>query len=405
MLLQGCAGPKAYVRPGFLDHPPRRVAVLPFVITYPYDLKTAEQPIPPAHAARREMFRNIFYQTFVPYGYEDVPLAQVDERLSATWGPLDTGAWRLASPQELGKALGADALIYGEISRLSHFVTPLYTDTRLDASLRMVDAASADVVWRHQVIVADRGGALFQKSQAIDFLMDQVRSFQPTVKFRRVAEVAARRVLEGMPNPPMTLASQPAPHLERGKVRLALLPLGAKRANWQPQAERARMDLAVSLQESPFEIVELQQVDAALTSQGWSKGQPLPRDLSLDALAKALGADVVLRGAMTDWGRSYFVLESWVKAELELELLDTRSGERLWSKKRKNTRQAGLFKGPTGLNAIVTAPITGLSRSRLDQVASRLAQLLVKDLNGSSAVQAYLRERAARQPSAAAMPE
>lgn len=395
--LGGCGGPKAYVRPGFVEHPPRRVAVLPFVITYAYDLRE-EQSVPESHAARRDTFRKIFYYAFTPLGYEDMKLADVDTQLTAGWGPIEQGAWRAASAQELGRALGVDALIYGELSRVSHFASPFYTDTRLDASLRMVEASSGDVLWSKSIIEAERGGAVLQKSQAVDFLKDQVRSYRPMVKFQRVAEAAARRFVSDMPNPTMSFAADAqaiwqANRQELGTVRLAILPFEAKRKDWQKGAQTLRTDLAVSLQESPFEPVELQQVDAVLTQQGWSEGQSLPANLSLAALAGQLGADLLLRGTVTNWGKGYAVVQSWVKAELQLELVDPMSGEVIWSEKKKNTRQAGILKVPTGYKAFATTPISGMKTSHLERVASHLSRAMVQDLSTSPAVMAYLSER------------
>ena len=395
LVLAGCGGPKAYVRPDFLDHPPRRVAVLPFEITYTYDLKAGES-IPLEHTARRDVFRKTFYYAFTPLGYEDMKLSDVDAKLEAAWGSMTQGRWRSASPQELANALGVDALIYGEISRLSHFVSPLYTDTRLDASLRMVDATTGEVLWRKSVIAAERGGAAFQQGQVVDFLKDQVRSFQHGVKFRRVAEAVARQFVSDMPNPPMSATASSASQASRqelGAVRLAILPFQAKRADWEKGAEALRADLVVSLQESPFDTVELHQIDAALRQHGWSEGQLLPANLSLATLAHDLGADLLLRGTVTNWGRGYAVLESWVKAELQLELIDPASGEVLWSEQKKNTRQAGIFKVPAGYKAIVTAPIAGMRTSHLERVASHLGRAMVQDLSTSPAVMAYLSER------------
>ena len=150
LALAGCSGPKPSIRAGFLDHPPRRVAVLPFVITYAYDL-TEGQTIPESHQLGRDLFRKTFYHAFTTFGYEDLKLSQVDEQLVAAFGPIERGAWRTASPQALGEALGVDALIYGEIQRIMHFSTPLYTDTNLTATLRMVDARTCDELWRQRV--------------------------------------------------------------------------------------------------------------------------------------------------------------------------------------------------------------------------------------------------------------
>lgn len=379
LILAGCAGPKAYVRPGFLEHPPARVAVLPFVITYPYDLQPGEA-IPASHIIGRDTFRKTFYYALAPYGYEDMKLADVDQRLSAAFGPVEEGKWREADAQTLGRALGADAVIYGEIGRIVHLSTPLYTETSLRGSLRMVEASSGEVLWRQRVSAAERGGVLVKKGQVVDFLKDQVRSVHPEVKFLRISDTAARDALKGMPNPPMTtrdtIASAP------GRARLAILPFAAKRQAWQPAADALRQHMAASLQESHFDILELQRIDAALKDRGWAPGQPVAAD--------ALDADVLLRGTVTDWGRSYAVVQSWVKAELQLELVDAASGTVLWSKKKRHTRQAGILKGPTGYKSVVTAPITGMKKSNLERVQVHLAREMAQDVATSAAVQAYL---------------
>lgn len=392
----GCGGPKAYVRPGFLAHPPRRVAVLPFVISYAYDL-TDGQPIPSSHLIGREIFRKTFYHALTPLGYADIKLAEADEKLTAAWGPIDAGRWRDVEPSALGEALGCDALIYGDISRLIHFSTPLYTETSLEASLRMVEAASGEVLWRKQVRVAERGGALVKKGQVIDFLTDQVLSFNPGVKFLRVSDIAVRRLLSDFPNPPMSaeaLAEQRARSEQaRGAVRLAVLPLDVKRKQWSKQVAALRTGLTSNLQDGPFEVLELQQVDATLKGLGWKEGEPVPVAIPLTELAQALGADALLRGTLTDWGRTYLVVESWVTAGLSLQLIDGASGEAIWSCQKKNRRQAGILKGPTGYSSIATAPIMGLRRSNLERVATDLARSMASDLGASAAVRAYVSER------------
>ncbi len=390
--LAGCGGPKGYVRPGFLDHPPARVAVLPFAITYPYDL-AAGQPLPPSHTIGRDVFRKTFYYALTPYGYDDVKLAEVDDKLAAAWGPIEQGAWQQASPQALGERLGADALIYGDISRLMHFATPLYTETSLDASLRMVDAASGEVLWRTRVKAAERGGALMKKSQVVDFLKDQARSFNPSVKFLRVSDSAVRQALKDLPNPPMRVDAEVATErAAEGAPRLAVLPLEARPA-WRKAAIALRGYLAANLQESPFEIVEINRIDAALVGYGWHEGEPLPSALPLPELADAVGADALLRGLVTTWGRTYWVVESSVSAGLALELMDADSGEVIWADRHRNSRQAGVLKGPTGYKALATAPIMGLKRSHLERVANHLTRAMVERLTRSPAVQTYLSDR------------
>jgi len=392
MWLTGC-GPKAYVRKGFLEAPPRRVAILPFMITYAYDLAEGAEA-PASHQLGRDLFRKTFAHAFAPYGYEDLKLAEVDERLAAAWGSAEDGGWRNVTPQEVGAKLGVDALIYGEIHRLMYFSTPLYTETSLMATLRMVDARSGEELWRQKVQVAERGGALVQKGQVVDFFKDQVRSFNPRVKFVRVSDLAVKQALKGMPNPTWS-ASPPAPTWSAdGKhARVAILPFQAKHTPWQTAAQLLRINVTANLQDGPFDVIEIQQVDEVLTAKGWSEGQPLPAELSLPDLARQLGADVLLRGTVTDWGRTYLVVQSWVKAGLEVELLDAHSGEVIWSGHKKNSRTSGILKGPTGYKSIATAPLSGLKTGHLERVANHLTRMLVDELVDSPAVMVYLSDQ------------
>jgi hypothetical protein len=395
LLVVGCGGPKAYVRPGFLERPPLRVAVLPFIITYPYD-RTEAEGVPPAHQVAREVLRKTFFYGFTAYGYEDLDLAEVDATLAASWGPLEEEGWHGASPQELAKALGADALVYGELDRLIFFSTPLYTETSLDATLRMVEGSSGEVLWRQALKVAERGGALMKKGQVVDFLKDQARSFDPEVKFLRVSDVAVRRALKGLPNPPMSMdAARPAwaASGSGAGLRLAVLPFEMKQQGWQKQTGQLREQLTASLQESSFEILEINRVDAVLQELGWQEGELLPSDLSLQELAQALGANAFLRGTVTDWGRSYYVVGSWVTAGLSLELIDAQTAEVVWFETKKNRRHAGILKGPTGYKSIATAPITGLRTSNLERVALHLTREMVEALSTSPAVLAYVSEQ------------
>lgn len=391
--LAGCGG-KAYVRSGFLEHPPKRVAVLPFVITYPYD--TPGQVPPKEHQLGRDMFRKTFYYALTPFGYEDVKLANVDQTLTAAFGPIQEGGWQKATPQALGQAIGADALVYGEVSHIMHFSTPLYTETSLEATLRMVDARSGEALWRKRVQVADRGGALVQKGQVVDFFEDQWRSFNPAVKFLRVSEAAARRLLRDFPNPPMSNEaigeSSPAAVAGSG-ARLAVLPFRSKNGRWQPAEAQLRRYLVAHLQDGPFQVIEDGRVDDALRTVGWESGKPMPETFSLPDVAKTMGADALLDCTVTDWGRTYALIESWVKTGVEARLIDAASGQVIWSEKKRNTHQSGILKGPTGYTSIATAPIMGMKTSNLERVAEELMSRLAHDLVEAPSVKAYVSEK------------
>ncbi len=392
LLAAGCAWNRAYVRPGFLEHPPRRVAVLPFVITYAYD--TPNGAPPPEHAAGRDILRKTFYDAVTPFGYEDIAPSHIDEVLAARWGAIDEGKWRAATPQELGEALGADAVIYGDIARIAHVATPLYTNTNFDVTFRMVDTHTGDELWRKHVTAAERGGVLFKSGQVVDLIQDQIRSQHAEQMFQRVADLAAARAVKDFPNPPRAAfgaaTTKTAAAASTGMKRLAILPLNMARASWHEAAELLRRDLAAHLHDGPFEIIELQQVEEVMERHGWNDDKPWPADLPVDQIARELSADLVLRGTVTKWERKYLGVESWVSAGLQLELVDTATGQVIWSEQRDNRRQAGILKGPTGYLSVATAPIMGVTRGRQRQVGDELTRTLAEHLLESKDVRAHL---------------
>lgn len=392
-LVAGCGGPKPFVKENFLEHAPASVAVLPFVITYPYDASAGEEVPPPSHRVGRDLFRKSFYYGLTPYGFHDRKLVEVDELLSAGWGPLEAAGWREASPQLLGEALDAEALIYGDIHRIIFVATPLYTEASVDATLRMVSASTGEELWRQHVVAAERGGALVQKGQVVDFIQDQARSYDASIKFQRLCDIAVRDALNEFPNPPLPEAGAGTHEAAVRPVRLAVLPLDAREKKaWQEPAEMLRGHLSANLQEGPFEIIEPARVDAALAAAGWQPGRA-PTEEEASAAARAVGADALLRGGLTEWGRSYWVVQSWVRAGLQLELVDVATGNVVWSEQRKNSRSAGLLKGPTGLKSLATSPLSGLKRSNLERVARNLARDLAQHLNTAPSIIAYVNEQ------------
>lgn len=395
VLATGCSGPKPFVRENFLEHAPASVAVLPFVITYPYDAVPGEEVPPPSHRMGRDTFRKAFYHALTPYGYQDRKLAEVDEMLSAGWGPLETAGWREASPQLLGETLDAEALVYGDIHRIIFFATPLYTEASIDATLRMVSASTGEELWRQHIIAVERGGALMKKGQVVDLVKDQFSSYNVGAKFAQVCDTAVRTALKGFPNPPMGVAADT--HEEGTQpVRLALLPLdAAEKQAWQEPAELLRGFLAANLQEGPFAIIEPARVDAALAQAGWQPGRA-PTEAQALAAAHTIGATALLRGAVTQWGRSYWVVQSWVRVGLQVDLVDVASGQVIWSDARKNSRTAGLLKGPTGYKSLVVAPITGMKRSNLERVALHLAREVAQQMTTAASILTYVNEQFAQ---------
>ncbi len=83
--------------------------------------------------------------------------------------------------------------------------------------------------------------------------------------------------------------------------------------------------------------------------------------LPLKKFKEIFGADAVLRTKITDWSSKYIIISSTVTITLESELMDTKTGEELWSMKNTvskspNNSGGGVVGGLVG--AVMNAAFT-----------------------------------------------
>ena len=152
LLLAGCAaGQREYLKAGFL--PPARVAVLPL------NNLTTDLDGP-------EIVRYWFGQRLSDKkGYVIVPPAEVARVLKDDFGITDGGQLAAAAPAALGKKLGADALIYGELLDFGYQTAGFVNTRKVRARFRMVNAADGLLLWEAEGVGANSAAAL-SSSQA-----------------------------------------------------------------------------------------------------------------------------------------------------------------------------------------------------------------------------------------------
>ena len=126
-------GGKYQVYPYMEGHIPKLVAVLPFV-----DASQSQQG---AQAVRRG-----FYNHFSSLPFKDVELHRVDNTLAKA-GLTDPVEINKKTPQELGKILGVDAVVYGEISNFDKLFAVMYSQVAVGAKVRMSDTKSGEILW------------------------------------------------------------------------------------------------------------------------------------------------------------------------------------------------------------------------------------------------------------------
>jgi len=113
------------VYPAMEKHMPKLVAILPF--------SNASESQQGGQEVRRG-----FYNHFCSLPFKDMELIRVDNLLEKA-GLTDPVEISKKSPQELGKILGVDAVIYGEISNFDKLFAVVYSQVAVGAKIKMYD--------------------------------------------------------------------------------------------------------------------------------------------------------------------------------------------------------------------------------------------------------------------------
>ncbi|MCX5851209.1 MAG: DUF799 family lipoprotein [Deltaproteobacteria bacterium] len=121
------------VDPYIESHIPRVVAVIPFV-----DLSRSKEGF--------EKVRRGFYNHFSSLPYTDIEIYRVDELLRKA-GLTDPAVIRDTPPQELGKILKADAVVFGTISNFDKLFAVLYSQVAVGAKIEMYDTREGHFLW------------------------------------------------------------------------------------------------------------------------------------------------------------------------------------------------------------------------------------------------------------------
>ncbi len=114
---------------------PHKVAVLPFV-------NATSNP----EAA--VIVRKMFYNFFSSLNYLDNEPTFVDEKLKKKGAYRKVSSGIDISPQKLGRILGVDAIIFGEVLSLGKTYAVLYSDAEASLRARMVSCYTGETIWQ-----------------------------------------------------------------------------------------------------------------------------------------------------------------------------------------------------------------------------------------------------------------
>ena len=185
----GCAGSGSYlVSPALRAAPDARIAVLPF------DNQSTDISAP-------DILRKLAGEGFEKRGYQQLPTAEVDAKLSGL-GVSEGGQLPGLKPADIGAALGADLLCFGEVEDFTFQNLAFVVRKSVKLHVKIVSASSGEILYEGTGAGKDVK-VYFDKNEAKAAFVEQlaVKMVQNILKtpLKREAEAAAWKALDRLP--------------------------------------------------------------------------------------------------------------------------------------------------------------------------------------------------------------
>jgi len=178
---------------------PTKVAVLPFV---------NRTSTPEAGT----LVRRMFYNFFGSLNYQDIEPFEVDDNLRINGLYADVITGRNVPPQKLGKLLGVDAVIYGDVTSLGKIFALVYADNQAGLKARMVRCDTGQTVWElDHIIHIEEGEVPMSPIGLATAVFKTALSHTQATHMKAAAELCMQMVAT-IPNP--TGVSQPPPKIQ-----------------------------------------------------------------------------------------------------------------------------------------------------------------------------------------------
>lgn len=185
----GCAGKAAS-----LVSPALRTAADPRVAVLPFDNQTTDLSAP-------DIMRKLAAEGFARRGYPVLDAAGVDEKLSAL-GVSEGGQLPGVKTQDIGKALGADLLCYGDVEDFTFQNLGFLIRKNVTLHVRLVSASTGETLYEGSGNGKDIK-VFFNRDEAKRAFVEQmamkVVSNIFKVPLKREAELSADRALDSLP--------------------------------------------------------------------------------------------------------------------------------------------------------------------------------------------------------------
>lgn len=174
----------------------KSVAVLPFKLVQ-------------GESQGAEVVRRSFYNSLSSKKFQDVELYRVDTLLQsnhlASQEALDN-----ATPQELTRLLGVDAVVYGEVTAYGRYAAVTASAVRVGLHATMRDGQDGSVLWELTHVNMDLGGGV----PTLDPLAVVMKVISATMNVREIqllrgADHLCRKMVNAIPGPTLSAALRP----------------------------------------------------------------------------------------------------------------------------------------------------------------------------------------------------
>lgn len=183
------------VGPYMKDHIPRSVAVMPFV-----DLSRSREGF--------ETVRRGFYNHFSSLPFQDMELYRVDAALRKA-GLTDPENISKTSPQELGKILGVDAVVFGEISNFDKLYAFMYSQVAVGAAIKMYDTKTGNFLWSGKNVARKHEAGISTHPAGIVAAVITTAMNMRDIQLLRANDDLFRDMVKTIPAPPLAEMLRP----------------------------------------------------------------------------------------------------------------------------------------------------------------------------------------------------
>ncbi len=183
------------IDPYMKDHIPRSVAVIPFV-----DLSRSKEGF--------DAMRRGFYNHFSSLPFKDMELYRIDTTLRKA-GLTDPEEISKKPPQELGKLLGVEAVVFGEISNFDKLFAVMYSQVSVGAEIRMYDTKTGNFLWSGKHTVRKHEGGISTNPIGIVATIIATAMNVRDIQLLRANDDLFREMVKTIPVPPIAEMLRP----------------------------------------------------------------------------------------------------------------------------------------------------------------------------------------------------